>query len=264
MERHGPRKGDREGRALVLLHGAGGDRGLWAEVQRVLTGEGVPTAPLDLAGHGARAGQVPSAVEVFADAVEQSLREAGIERYAVAGHSLGGAVALTLAVRKAEGLRGVGLVSTGARLPVDPRILQGLRVDFSRTVENLSKHLFARGTDREAIRRAEQMMESAGPDRLYPDFYACSVYEVSSRELRGLGVPVEVVCGEDDVLTPVASSVELAEAIPGASLTRLRNVGHMPLLEAPADLALALARLWRRSFGEEGGSLGRGGDHLRE
>jgi len=244
---------DAQGRALVLLHGAGGDHKLWGAVHGRLREAGVPALALDLPGHGRSPGPGLTTIGAYADAVEEALVGAGVREYAVAGHSLGGAVALTLAVRAPGALHGLGAVSTGARLPVDPMILKGTLTAFACTVENLARFCFARGTPEAVWRPAAQAMAALGPEVLHGDFAACAVYGLSDEELKGIRVPAEVVCGELDVLTPLPLSEELAEKIPGARLTRLPGVGHMPLLEDPEGLATPLARLWARAFGESPG-----------
>ncbi|MBI5444752.1 MAG: alpha/beta fold hydrolase [Deltaproteobacteria bacterium] len=240
-------RADGDGRALVLVHGAGGNHTVWAKVFGALRKAGVPTMALDLPGHGASSGPPRGSVGECADAVERIVAEAGIRRYAVAGHSLGGAIALTLAARGAQGLLGLGAVSTGARLPVDPKILEGVRSNFSCTVENLCRFVFAKGTERKRIEEAAEMMAAAGPEAVYADFAACASYGLTVEELGAIRVPAEIVCGDSDVLSPVALSEELAAGIPGARLTLLPGCGHMPLLEAPEELAGALAELWRRA-----------------
>lgn len=243
--------GHAQGRALVLVHGAGGDRKLWGTVERRLRAGGIPGLALDLPGHGRAPGPGRDSVDAYADFLETALGQAGIAEYAVAGHSLGGAIALTLAVREPPGLRGIAAVSTGARLPVDPRILKGTLAAFSCTVENLARFCFARGTAEELLRQAARTMAAPGPEVVHGDFVACADYGLSDRELGGIGVPAEVVCGDLDVLTPPPLSEELAAKIPGARLTRIPGCGHMPLLEAPEALADALAHLWKRCFGDE-------------
>lgn len=237
---------DGRGRALALVHGAGGTHTLWGEVFGRLRRRDVPAIALDLPGHGASPGPAPLSVAAFAEAAVSLLAEAGATTYAVAGHSLGGAVALTLAASSAPGVLGVGAVSTGARLPVDSRILRGTRDAFACTVDNLAKFLFARGTSSERIEEAAAMMVAAGSETLHADFSACAAYGLSADALGRIAVPVEVVCGDADVLTPVALSEEVVAAVPGARLTRVPGAGHMPLLEAPDAVAEALARLWGR------------------
>lgn len=242
--------GDTGERALVLVHGAGGEARLWGTVERRLRAAGVPSLALDLPGHGLAAGPGRDSVGAYADYLETALGQAGIRQYAVAGHSLGGAIALTLAVREPPGLRGIGAVSTGARLPVDPMILKGILAAFSCTVENLARFCFARGSAEELLRQAARTMAAPGPEVVHGDFAACAAYGLSDRELTGIGVPAEVVCGDLDILTPPALSEELAAKVPGARLTRIPGCGHMPLLETPEALAAALVRLWDRCFGE--------------
>jgi pimeloyl-ACP methyl ester carboxylesterase len=242
---------DAEGRALVLIHGAGGDHQLWSEVYRGLRASGVPALTLDLPGHGRSGGPACQTVAKCADAVEETLTAAGVRRYAVAGHSLGGAIALTLATRKAPGLAGVAAVATGARLYVDPMILEGALRNFACTVENVARHCVARGTAEGVWRQAAAAMAETGPEVLHADFAACAAYGMEDADLREIRLPVEVVCGDVDIMTPRPLSEELAAKIPGARLTPIPACGHMPLLEAPDALAAALVQLWRRSLGED-------------
>jgi pimeloyl-ACP methyl ester carboxylesterase len=93
-------------------------------------------------------------------------------------------------------------------------------------------------------------MAATGPEVLHADFAACSGYGLGDPELAAIRVPVEVVCGEADIMTPLPLSEELAAKIHRARLTGIPGCGHMPLLEAPDELAAALVRLWNRSFGE--------------
>jgi pimeloyl-ACP methyl ester carboxylesterase len=233
---------------MVLIHGAGGDHTVWGDVHARLRKRGVPVLALDLPGHGPNPSPAPQTVTERADAVEEMIASAGVGAYALAGHSLGGAVALTLACRQRQALRGFAIVSSGARLPVDPRVLKGALESFECTVENLARFLVARGAAPGLISKAAGMLADAGPQTLHADFLACATFGLQLAELQALGVPAEIVCGESDVMTPVALSEELAAALPDARLTKLPGVGHLPLLEDPSGLAGVLENLWKRAF----------------
>ena len=241
---------DPAGRALVLVHGAGGHHGLWGPVLQGLRARGVPAVAVDLPGHGRSPGPAGTSVEEIADTLFADIRGAGVSSFALAGHSLGGAVGLVLAARGAPGMAGLAAVSTGARLAVNRAIIEGLRTRFEATVEMIARYCFPKGTDEAVWRAAAETMAAVGPEVLEAEFRACDRYGVDEAALRGIRIPVEVVCGTADVMTPVSLSEDLARLIPGAHLTRLEGVGHMSLLEAPEPLAEALAGLWRRAFPE--------------
>lgn len=250
---------DGSGRAVVLIHGAGGDHTVWGDVYSRLRKSRVPVLALDLPGHGRNGTPAPLTVTERVDAVQGALIDARVSACAVVGHSLGGAVALALALRRPPSVRGIAMVSSGARLPVDPRIVAGARAAFGATVQNLARFVFARGVAPERIAAAAEMLAAAGPETLWADFSACASFQVAPSDLRALEIPVEIVCGEADVMTPLALSRELAAALPQPNLTILPGVGHLPLLEDPNGVAIALERLWRRAFFERGAS-GRGPD----
>lgn len=239
---------DGRGRALILVHGAGGDHGLWDDVREHLRDRGLPSVALDLPGHGRSGGPPHDSVAAIADAVEDALGRAGVSAYVAAGHSLGGAVVLTLAACGAPGLAGVAAISTGARLPVDGRLLQGLGGAFEATVGRIVRSCFVRGTPPSSLERASRLMLATGAEVLHADFVACQAYGIGSGPLAAIAVPAAVVCGEDDVMTPPDLSQALARAIPAAHLELLPSCGHMPLLERPGPLAATLADLWGRAF----------------
>jgi pimeloyl-ACP methyl ester carboxylesterase len=239
---------DPDNRALVLIHGAGGNHALWGLVYRDLRARDIPAVAIDLPGHGRSPGETHSTVAGYVSAVTAACAGLGLDRFVVAGHSLGGAVALALAATGIPGLAGAGVVSAGARLPVDPMILRGTHEAFECTVKNLARFCFARGTPPEILKQAAHTLAEAGPAVLHADFSASAAFCLTDVELAKVRVPVEVICGEFDILTPLALSEELAEKVPDGHLTRLVQCGHMPLIEDPAGLAGALERLWQRAF----------------
>lgn len=237
---------DREGRAMVLFHGAGGNRLIWDGVTEILSVAGVPAVALDLPGHGDSPIPITPDVGGIVSAVTERLSGAGITRIAVVGHSLGGAVALTIAARKSIEVIGLGVVSSGARLPVSDALLDGLMGNFGSTVAKITRAAFSKTAAQDTISSVEKMMAAAGPALLHSDFSACAGYGMTNPELMGITCPVAIICGEEDKLTPMALSEELAASLKGSVLTRLPAVGHMSMLESPRGTAGALIDLWER------------------
>ncbi|MDI6797633.1 MAG: alpha/beta fold hydrolase, partial [Desulfatibacillaceae bacterium] len=80
---------------LVLIHGSGGNHLGWPSCARDLPG--VNVFALDLPGHGSSEGQGQRRVEDYVRCVEQFVKNLGLLRVTLCGHSLGGAIALSLA-----------------------------------------------------------------------------------------------------------------------------------------------------------------------
>lgn len=115
-----------EGDALLLVHGAAGSWRAWKPVLRLAVAEGraVPqVVAVDLPGWGESPDPTRSLdAAAAADAVVAVARAAGATRWTVAGHSLGGVVALAIAAQEPEATRGVVLVS-----PTGPAVLAAIR-----------------------------------------------------------------------------------------------------------------------------------------
>ena len=84
--------------------------------------------------------------------------------------------------------------------------------------------------------------------RIGSDCFVRRLFTLMSRTdardlLRAAKIPVRVICGREDRLTPLARSQEIAEITPGARLSIVEDCGHMPLLERP-QAATALMRDW--------------------
>lgn len=115
-----------QGLPVVLLHGLASQRRFWNLVVRRLAG--VPVLALDARGHGDSA-QPDTGYDLatVADDVVSAMRAAGLQRAVVAGHSWGGAVALTVAARHPELVAGVVALDGGFAEPgrgEDPAVVR--------------------------------------------------------------------------------------------------------------------------------------------
>lgn len=225
---------------VVLVHGAGASSDDWPAPLRALPGRRV--LAVDLPGHGAAPGPAGASIAERAAAVEALLDEAGIAAAVIAGHSMGGAVALTLALERPARVAGLVLVATGARLRVAPEALalsaspEGLAL-AARAMADRSYGPGASDAVREA--RAREIAATP-PGLLHADLAACDAFDVMAR-LGELRVPALVVCGTDDRLTPPKYAAFLAERIAGARRVLVPGAGHLVMLERPAEVAAAIA-----------------------
>jgi pimeloyl-ACP methyl ester carboxylesterase len=111
---------------LVLVHGAGGTRLHWPAELRRLPEATVYT--LDLPSHGRSLGKGCDTIAAYADSVAAFSHAVGIKQAVIVGHSMGSAIAMTMALDFADHVAGLVLIATGARLRVAPTILEGIRI----------------------------------------------------------------------------------------------------------------------------------------
>lgn len=222
---------------LLCVHGSGG---LGAEFAPFLEALGPDSnrAALDLPGHGATPGPGRQSVADYAAWVMDFLA-AGHIRPVLLGHSLGGSIALSVALTRPELISGLVLWGTGARLRVLPAILEGLAQDFLSTVELLVDLAYAPATDPAVKDLGRRVMAATDPPVLWGDYSACNGFDAMAR-LGEIVLPTLVVCGEQDRLTPPKYSQHLAGHIAGAHLALVSGAGHMLHQEQPDAAARVL------------------------
>jgi pimeloyl-ACP methyl ester carboxylesterase len=135
-----------DAKPLVLIHGAAGSRLDWPLPIRKL-GAVVP----DLNGHGKSAGEGRESIAEYADDMAALLDALDIDQAYICGQSMGGAIALTMALAHPARVRGLILISSGARLRVHRDILTQARRNPAAVADILFKWLWSGETER--IRR---------------------------------------------------------------------------------------------------------------
>jgi len=227
---------------LVLIHGAGGTRLHWPPTLRRLPDTEVYA--VDLPGHGEAPGAGQATIAGYRQAIEAWMQALALPPAVIMGHSMGGALALSLALEAPARVAGLVLVGTGARLRVHPLLLEAARAG-SVPVETLAT-LVSWWYSPDASPRLRQLaargLAATNASVLHGDFLACDGFDVMDR-LGAIDQPALVIVGEDDHMTPVKYARFLSEHLPHAQLEVIPTAGHMVMLEQPAAVEGAL-RVW--------------------
>ncbi|MCB0219403.1 MAG: alpha/beta hydrolase [Chrysiogenetes bacterium] len=227
-------------RTLLAVHGAGGSAWVWGELGSRLAGK-FNFAAIELPGHGASEGpaltDIGSMVAVVAGAAERLVSSAQTPPPIVMGHSMGGAISIDLALSGAAELSGLVLVATGARLKVQPTIIEGIESNWEASCR--SEEGFGPEAPRELKDAYASDRVQGSPGVAASDFRACNVFDRMA-DLGRITLPTLVFGGGKDLLTPEKYARYLSERIPGAKLVILENAGHMLPIEEPGILAAQL------------------------
>ncbi len=179
------------------------------------------------------------------------LTEMGERRFAVAGFSMGGYVALELFRRAARQLSGMGFISTSARADTQEAIagrekmLAIVESDYARAVSlTLNFALHPSHADDENFQAAVRaVFEGVSPQVMAQQLRTTMARPDSRSLLAEIAVPTLVVSGVDDIVISPDRSEEIAHAVAGATLVWLPECGHISPMEQPAVLAQAM-RSW--------------------
>lgn len=232
------------GAPLVLVHGFPLDRTFWNPLLPFLRERFDCIVP-DLRGFGESPAAEPGyGLEDMAADLSALLTELGISAAFLAGHSMGGYIALAFARHFQAQLLGLGLLGTQAApdLPERRQIrydtIAQVQRDGVNAVLGMAEKLTA-----DPVRYAptlHQIIQRQNPLGVMGALRAMAERPDSLPTLAALSVPVVIVHGMQDSLVPVERAREMKTALPAARLLELPGVGHSPPCEAPEQTAQAL------------------------
>lgn len=181
-----------------------------------------------------------SSIDGYADWVAAEIGNRGWAPAAVCGHSMGGAMAQTLALRYPGLLGALVLVGTGARLKVLPNLLASLSSDYPAAVDSIMKMAFGPSAPASMLRKSARQMLRVPVGVTLGDFQACDRFDIRA-EVERIRVPTLIICGSEDRMTPPRYAEFLKEKIPASKLVLIPGAGHMVMLEKPDEVNAALA-----------------------
>jgi len=189
--------------------------------------------------------------ETMADVAADVLREAPFEKFALAGLSMGGYVALEMMRQATRRVLKLALLDTTARAdtPEQSRRRRDLvslagRGRFLGITDILLPMLIHRSqlANRELASTIKRMAENTGRDAFIRQERAIMSRTDSLPLLPRIACPTLVMCGRQDALIPLALHEEMAARISGSRLEIVEECGHLSTLERPAETSAALAR----------------------
>jgi pyruvate dehydrogenase E2 component (dihydrolipoamide acetyltransferase) len=234
--------GEGSGPPIILIHGFGSDYTTWALNQGDLA-QSARVIALDLPGHGGSSkdvgeGSIPS----LADTVIGFMDALGVKSARLVGHSLGGGVALDIALRDPSRVSGLTLIAPcglGSEINTDfisgfiaetrARKLRGVLEALTASPDLISNEMIDNVIRFKRLDGAEAALR-----KIADTAYAGGKQSWLARDRIGsLSMPVNVIFGAEDAIIPASH----AEGLGGKIQARiLPGAGHIPHVEKPADV----------------------------
>lgn len=243
----GQNTGQHTGDAILMLHGFSADKDVWARFARHFTGNHQVIVP-DLAGHG-ETGYQPDwkySIPAQSERLVKLLDQLGVQRVHVIGNSMGGHLAAYFALHHPKRTLSAAMVDPAGLLQPHPSEMERMRAEghnpflfdtragFHRFYPmTMAQPPFMPGYVLDAI--ADQYIaRKAALTQIFNESHQPT--DVSTR-LGQLRAPALIVWGKQDRLIDVSAAAVWQAALPKAQVVLLDGIGHMPMVEAPADTA---------------------------
>lgn len=235
------------GRPVVLLHGIGSGAGSWVRLLPFLA-DRFQCIAWNAPGYGGStplAAEHPTAAD-YAGALGRFLEAVGIERPVLVGHSLGALMAAAYTAENPDKVAGLVLASParghGHRTPEERQARLATRLDIMEehgphgVAERRAGNLLSADAD-----QAARDLVTWNMARLEPAGYAQAARMLSTGTLtddvKRIAMPMLVVCGSADTVTPPSDAEDVAKAAPTSTYHLLEGPGHACYVEQPAAVA---------------------------
>lgn len=241
--------GPDDAEAVLLLHGFGGEKDNWTRFLKHLTAEYRVIAP-DLPGFGesARHADWDYSVIPQRDRVQAFARALGLERYHLAGHSMGGHISITYAHKYPAQITSLALFNNGGiHAPNESELMRRVKQGESPLVIRsdegfksmmalvFNKQPFAPWPIKKVL--AQKAMANADFNQTIFESLMQDFETDLEPVLAAIESPVFVLWGDGDRVLDVSSVSVMQQALPDAEVVIMENMGHVPMLERPAETA---------------------------
>jgi pimeloyl-ACP methyl ester carboxylesterase len=249
---HWREAGPADGPVLLLVHGFPFDSSMWRP-QLEQPPEGWRLVAPDLRGFGRSpaVGAEPLSMDAMADDLAGLLHQLGARSAVICGLSMGGYITFALLRRYPQLVRALIFCDTRPEPDTEEvrrgRLQTAARVRTEGTghvVESMLPRVLAPTTPHRMPELREELhsMMAAAPDStVFAALHAMAARVDSTPMLRNIAVPVKVIVGAEDQITPAGEAQLMARAIPGSTLTVISDAGHVPNMENPPAFNSALA-----------------------
>jgi len=249
-----------QGDVVLLLHGFGANKDNWTRISKHFTPHYRVIAP-DLPGFGesSRRSDANYTIAAQADRIHAFVRAIGVKRFHLGGSSMGGNIAAVYTARHPENVISLWLVAPGGVVSAEPSEMgkelnegkpnplvvnsvedYGRLLDFVFVIRPFIPGPMLKKLAEEALKNRPLNQKIFRQINVVP---ATSGLEGT---LNGSVVPTLILWGADDRVLHVSGAKILESVMPKAQVAIMKGVGHLPMIEKPAETAEIYIRFLRQ------------------
>jgi len=221
-----------EGKPLLILHGWGSKSERWQTVGKLLAGKGFQVIIPDLPGFGnSGKPQTVWGIDDYTEFVSDFVNSLSLNNFHLLGHSFGGTLAIKSSLRFPQKIQKMFLVSAAClkRKTIKKKVLQGI----AKTFKFLSFIPFLRKAFYKFIVRKSDYPHAQG---IMKEIYLKVIKEDLSNVLNNISVPVLIIWGEKDDITPLKQAYLINAKIKNSKIEIISKTGHDLNSERPGML----------------------------
>src|SRR6187399_344230 len=229
---------------IIFIHGFPLNKSMW-DMQVETLKKNYRVITYDIRGHGnSDPGIDEFFIELFVNDLLRFIKKLGIEKSILCGLSLGGYIALNAVLKYPD--RFDGLILNDTQCIADtPEIRENrcnaiIRIKekgVEQYADEIIKNLFAQETftkNKNAIHAVKEMIISTPKQSLCNTLHALAERKETCTQLHEINIPVLIMVGKEDKITPIAAARQMHELILNSKLEIIQQAGHLSNLEDPA------------------------------
>lgn len=236
------------GRPIVLVHGFPLDSRIWVATAAILA-RSMRVFCLDLRGFGESAPVDSFSMRDLANDVAEAAEKLKIAPCPMAGLSMGGYVLQTLAKYRPEAISHLILVDTKAeadsaegRAKREAMARDALQKGTKAVADAMAPNMLGAAPDPAVVGELRTIMESQRPETLAAASLAMRDREDFTPFLPTLRIPLRLIYGTQDTISPLSIGQAIQQRVPGSQLFPIDNAGHLAPMEQPEAVADAILR----------------------